>query len=289
MRLPRRLLLAAAVLPGAALADPISFVVESRAGRLPADQVQLTLTTNTTLNRSVTTRPMAIADLAGFDRRLLASGGTLRFAIRRPAGQLDCAGPARGGRASGSCRFTADRTFADALVERGIARPTADQSYQLALRNVGLELVEEIRRQHFPTPTPNQLVACAVHGIGADYLRAIAGAGYRPSTIEKLVAFRIHGITPAWIAGLVAADRDLTRLSADELVALRIHGVSPDWVRGLAAEGYRGLSGGQLVSMRIHGVTPDFVRRTKARTGDVPSPERLVQLRILGPLADRGR
>ena len=83
-------------------------------------------------------RALAEAELAG-------DGGQVRFRIARDAGTLDCEGVARRGRGTGECSFSPTRSFAATLAERGIGPPTADEQFSMAMHDIGLDYVDEVR------------------------------------------------------------------------------------------------------------------------------------------------
>ena len=86
----------------------------------------------------------ALKDLVGLDYRALTGAGSnpVSFAIVREPGRLDCAGTSTNSLASGTCRFTADPSFADYLAAHGIARPNRDEAFGLTMTEASRSLVE---------------------------------------------------------------------------------------------------------------------------------------------------
>jgi hypothetical protein len=298
--------------PARAIAQnlPIEWTISPRSEA--ADSVQLSLSYRTPRGgHSMNSRPRLLSELQGLTPAHLASqGGPAAFRIVRQAGTLDCRGVAGGGRGAGECAFNGNPDFAAQLERRGIGRPTPEQQYQLAMQDVGLDLVAELDRQGYRPITVDKLVAAGIHRVTVPYLRSLAEAGYRPADMNGLIAFRIHRVDADYIRGIEPLNGS-ARFTPDEIVAMRIHRVSaeqarqlaelgynrlghkqlmsmaihrvtPDYIRGLAAAGYRNLAPEQLVSMRIHGVTPEFARRMRGMGEGGTSAEELVRMRIHG-------
>lgn len=257
-------------------AAPIEWTIAP--GRGDAE-VQLTIAQRERGNNSTISQTLRRADLEGLDG---GNGNNRRFALRRPAGTLDCSGLFDGKRGTGTCAFNADPAFMRALTSRGIAAPNERQSLQLALHRADLNLVDALVRNGYATPTVDQLIAAGIFGVTPAYVQSLADAGYRMGSLGKLVTFRIHRVDLDWVRALGRASPSLTHASADQLVAMRIHGVSAADVEAYGKLGYRDLTPNQLIAMSIHGVSPEFVRRTQERRNERPDPDRLVAMRIHG-------
>ena len=161
------------------------------------------------------------AELRGLDVLKLSSGRSpVSFALVRPAGRLDCAGAGPQGRAAGECRFTADPRFASALERRGLGRPTDQEAYQLALSNVGLDLVEALDRAGTKADIKG-LIACGIFRVTPELVRSYSALGYNGLTTEQLVEFQIFKVTPDYIR---AVGHGKERASPKALVERRILG-----------------------------------------------------------------
>ena len=276
-------------------------------------RVQLSLREQSRGRDSNWSSPVALAELRGLEPARLRAGGTapLSFSLVREAGRLDCRGEGGRSAARGDCSFAPDPAFTQYLAGRGIARPSREQAYALAMSGVGRGHVEALSANRYPTPTIDQLVAMGIHGASPRFIHDLASAGYRLRSADDLVAFRIHGVDADYIRAMAAAGPEFRTLAADHLVAFKIHGVSPELVRTylrfrtrgldrngvvamaihgvtpgyieeLAQLGYRGLGSDELVQMRIFGVTPEYIRSLQ-RTGRGQTPvSQLVELRIHG-------
>ena len=294
----------------AAAPDLIRFSIEPSQS---ADRVQLSMREDRDGHHNNWSSTFPVAELRGFDpARLRAAGSApLSFALVREAGRFDCSGQGGNAFAIGECRFAPDPGFADYLAQRGIARPSGDQSYALAMSNVGRAHVEALAANHYPSPTVGQLVGMGIHGASPQFIRDLAATGYRLRSADDLMTFRIHGVDAAYIRAIAAAAPKLRNIPADDLVAFRIHGVSPGlvgayarlddrpldpgdviamaihgvtprYIDELAALGYRGVGADELVQMRIFGVTPDFIRSIERERGVRIPVHELVQMRIMG-------
>jgi len=253
-----------------------------------ADRIQLSLREDRDGNHNNWSSSLAVAELRGLDPARLRVGGTapLSFALVREAGRFDCSGQGGGFSARGDCRFAPDPGFAEFLASRGIARPTRDQAYALAMSNVGRAHVEALAANRYPTPTVSQLVAMGIHGASPRFIQELAATGYRLRSADDLVTFRIHGVDAAYIRAMAAAGPQLRNLAADDLVAFRIHGVSPELVGTYSRLGYRQLDRGDLVAMAIHGVTPRYIEELAGLGYRGIGADDLVQMRIFGVTPD---
>src|SRR6185503_7418458 len=90
--------------------------------------------------------------------RVSSDGSTVRFQIKREAGSLQCEGWFKGGKSAGHFSFSPDAAFVTALKQRGFAVPSAEQQFSLAMYDIGLTLLDELKKQGYEQPTLDQLV-----------------------------------------------------------------------------------------------------------------------------------
>jgi hypothetical protein len=220
------------------------------------------------------------ADLAGLDPTALNSAGTrpINFAVVRDAGRIDCSGSGGNEMARGTCTITADEQFNRFLGDRGIGRPTEDQSFGLIAVNVHRALVEALSEARYPTPTVEELMELAAVEVTPAYISSLASEGYRPQSIDGLVQFGALKITPEFIGSFARAG--YSNLKPDELVQLKALNITPDFVAGFDRMGYGRLPVDTLVQLKALDITPDYVRAVQ-QGGALPSPAHLVQLRAV--------
>lgn len=220
-------------------------------------------------------------DLAGLDIAAFrnAGGRSLRFALVREAGRLDCAGRGGDSYATGNCGFTANPGFIQMLRSRGIARPTEEQAFGLMALNVRHELIDAIAAAHYPTPSIDNLMALSALGVDERYINGMAGAGYRPRAVDALVQFKALGITPQWVEGFVRIG--YAALPADQLVQIKALDITPDYIAGFDRIGYHHLSVDKLVQLKALDITPEFVRSV-VQGGPMPDVARLMELKTVG-------
>lgn len=204
----------------------------------------------------------------------------LRFAVTREAGRLDCAGQGGSSRASGSCRFSADPAFAQALERLGVGRPDAAQAFGLMSLNARRSTVEAIIAARYPVTSVDQLLGLTALGVDAPYIAGVAAAGYRLRSIDNLIEFKALGITPEWIRSFVRAG--YTDLPAGDLVQMKALGITPAFVAGFERIGYGRLPVNSLVELKALGVTPEWAREMERRHGHRPNVDQLVQMEALG-------
>jgi len=251
------------------------------------ETTQLTLSYRTETGSSVTSRPTELKDLAGLTEAQLAAPALIpvRFALHRDAGDFDCDGSARAGRASGSCDFHASPAFAGLLRARGVGSAEPYDLFQLAYADIGRDYLDELARQHYPTPSIDDLRRAGQHGVRLAFLRELGDAGYNADSLAALVRIRDHGISQHYIRELQGAG--YPHLALEDLVRARDHGVTGHFAAELAQRGYHGLPMETLVRLRDHGVTAGFADRANAEAagaGGRFSPEELIRLRDTGGL-----
>jgi hypothetical protein len=222
------------------------------------------------------------AQLVGLDTAGFYGAGArpLRFAVIREAGRLDCAGQGGSAHAWGNCSFTQNAAFMQALVNRGIARPSREEAFSLMALDVRRDLVDAIAAARYPTPTVNQLVELRALDVTRRYIAELAATGYRPRTLQTLVEFKALGISPEWIRGF--ARIGYANIPSDQLVQLKAMDITPDFITGFAQVGYRNLPVDQLVQLKALGVTPEFARRVVGQSGSRPPVNELVDTKIFG-------
>ena len=221
-------------------------------------------------------------NLTGFYQ---AGSRPLTFAIVREAGRLDCAGNGGGSFANGNCRFAANPAFTRLLVNRGIGRPSEDQSFGLMAVNARGELIEAVATARYPTPSIDDVMAMSALGVNGRYIADLARAGYRPQAIHSLIEFKALGITPEWIGGLNRIG--YANIPSSELVQLKALGITPEYIAGFDRIGYHHIPAGTLVQLKALDVTPEFVRATVGAGSALPPVDRLVEMKIFGARRSR--
>jgi beta-lactamase regulating signal transducer with metallopeptidase domain len=206
--------------------------------------------------RSQNGNTVKVAGLEGLSESQLASGGPVKFVIRRDAGTFTFEGTVRDGHGGGTFSFAASQTFPAELDKRGVGRPSAAEQYEMARHDVGLALVDELAKRGYARPTVEELVKAGHHGVRVDYVREMADLGYAVGTLPALITLRDHGVTPGFARGL--ASHGFTKIPVDELRRVRDHGVTPEYIGELKGLGHT-LSLSEYVKARDHGVTPQYV------------------------------
>jgi beta-lactamase regulating signal transducer with metallopeptidase domain len=230
--------------------------------------------------RSQSGRTVKLATLEGLGESQLSNGGPVKFVVRRDAGTFTFEGTARDGHGGGTFSFAASQSFPGELETRGVGRPTAEQQYEMARHDVGLELVDELQRRGYARATVTELVKAGHHGVRVDYVREMADLGYALGTLEPLITLRDHGVTPAFVRGL--ASHGFTKIPADEVRRVRDHGVTPEFIGELKALGFGNLALAEFVKIRDHGVTPQYVSAMRALGYTGESMDALVNARNHG-------
>ena len=222
------------------------------------------------------------SELIGLDVNGFYTAGSrpLKFAIVREAGRLDCAGSGGRAFASGNCGFTANPSFTQALVARGIGRPTREQSFGMMSLDVRRALIDALAASHYPVPSIDDLLALTAVGVTPGYISDLARVGYRPHTINTLTEFKALDISPAWISGLIQIG--YANLPSDDLVQLKALDIDAGFIGGFERAGYHRLPVDTLVQFKALGITPEFVRSAVGDRAPLPPAHELVQMKLFG-------
>src|SRR5881396_1976682 len=157
--------------------------------------VQLSVRYGERRHSSNWSRDVPIGELMGLSAADMGgSGVTVHFKIVRSAGTLTCEGWFESGKGSGHFTYQPNPEFVAELAKRGINAPppTAWEQFQMTMADVGLEFVDELKRQGYDRPTAGLLARMATHGVDLEYVRAIGAQGYHLKDPERLVRMRDH-------------------------------------------------------------------------------------------------
>jgi hypothetical protein len=221
-----------------------------------------------------------VADLAGLDVGALNSPGTrpIRFTVVREAGRIDCAGSGGNAMARGTCSMTSDAEFNRFLADRGMGRPSEEDTFGMIALGVRRELVDALVRANYPTPTVEKLIELTAVEATPAYISGLSAQGYRPKTLDELVQFAALKITPEYIGSFARAG--YRNLPADELVELKALDITLEFIAGFERMGYGRLPVDTLVQLKALNITPEYARAVSQ--GDtLPSPDHLVQLKAV--------
>jgi beta-lactamase regulating signal transducer with metallopeptidase domain len=96
---------------------------------------------------------MPLDSLEGFGPgRVLGANGPIRFGVRRDAGTFDFEGELRNGGGAGTYTFTPDSRVSEDLETRGFEPPTTSLQHTLALHDLGLAFLDDLRAQGVSRP-----------------------------------------------------------------------------------------------------------------------------------------
>lgn len=200
----------------------------------------------------------ALAALQGLNTAdLNSSAGTnVNFKLVRDAGTFDCTGWARNGDASGHWTFAASPTFAAELKKRGLSTPAPSEQFDMAMSDVTLGLVDELKSQGYQLDITD-LVRAGKHGVSLEYVRGMKAAGYKFDDLDALTKMCDHGVTPKYVQEM--ASYGYKNLSAYDLRRMRDHGVTAEYLHGMDVAGFKNMSSDEVVRLRDHGVSPQYI------------------------------
>jgi beta-lactamase regulating signal transducer with metallopeptidase domain len=179
-------------------------------------------------NHGTTVNLDQISGLEGFPQGFPNVDGPVQFKLQRDAGTFTVEGVVHGGVGAGTYFFTPSRTFPDALVSRGLDRPSPGEQRLLATADIGFAFLDELSAQGFKPARLTDLLRAASRGVGLSYLRGMKQLGRRFDSVDKLIELAEHGVNPQFIQELEA--EGLTGLSTDEFLRARISGVDAEYI-----------------------------------------------------------
>jgi hypothetical protein len=229
------------------------------------------------------------AELQGLTREQARADGPVRFSLVREAGTIECEGSFRGGKGSGTFRFTPNQSFVSAMKARGFDfekddsmmfgddRDHENRLFAATTLNVTTALADDLLSADFGKLETEDLFKAAIFKVDSKFMREMKDSGFPGLRMEELVKARIFKIDANFV-------REATRMGFDKepfdsLVKMRIFKVTPEFVAEVRNEGLNDLSIEDLVKMKIFKIDADFIRRAKA-DGTPLEVEELVQKRI---------
>jgi hypothetical protein len=228
-------------------------------------------------------------ELQGLTREQARADGTVRFSLVREAGTIECEGSFRGGKGSGTFRFTPNQSFVSAMKARGFDfekddsmmfgddRDHENRLFAATTLNVTTALADDLLSADFGKLETEDLFKAAIFKVDSKFMREMKESGFPGLRMEELVKARIFKIDANFVreAARIGFDKE----PFDSLVKMRIFKVTPEFVAEVRGEGLNDLSIEDLVKMKIFKIDADFIRRAKA-DGTPLEVEELVQKRI---------
>ena len=164
---------------------------------------------------------------------LASPGEAVSFSVRREAGALACTGTVVAvGKASGTCRFDPEASFADALRQRGLAPEDSEKMFVLALVDARLASVDALSRDGFAFDDVDTVVAVSALDVTPGFARALRDAGLVIDDTDNLIAAKAVGVDPAWLRGMTEAG--YANLDADQAIQMRALDITPDYARKMS-------------------------------------------------------
>ncbi|HYY99603.1 MAG TPA: hypothetical protein VE642_13470 [Pyrinomonadaceae bacterium] len=230
----------------------------------------------------------AYSELQGLTREQAQADGPVRFSLVREAGTIECEGSFRGGRGSGTFRFTPNPGFVSAMKARGFdfekdepydddGRQHENRLFAAATLNVTTALADDLLSANFGKLDTEDLFKAAIFKVDSRFMREMKESGFPNLTFDDLVKARIFKIDAGFVRE--AASMGFDKEPFESLVKMRIFKVTPEFVAEVRGEGLTDLSVEDLVKMKIFKIDADFIRRAKA-DGAPLEVEELVQRRI---------
>lgn len=227
-------------------------------------------------------------ELQGLTREQARTDGPVRFSLVREAGTIECEGSFRGGKGSGTFRFTPNQSFVSAMKARGFdfekqtnwsddERDHENRLFAAATLNVTTALADDLLSADFGKLDVEDLFKAAIFKIDSKFMREMKESGFPGLGMEELVKARIFKIDANFVRE--AARMGFDKEPFESLVKMRIFKVTPEFVAEVRDEGLTDLSVEDLVKMKIFKIDADFIRRAKA-DGTPLEVEELVQKRI---------
>jgi hypothetical protein len=231
----------------------------------------------------------AYTELQGLTREQARADGPVRFSLVREAGTIECEGSFRGGKGSGTFRFTPNQSFVSAMKARGFDfekdnsmmfgddRDHENRLFAATTLNVTTALADDLLSADFGKLETEDLFKAAIFKVDSRFMREMKESGFPGLGMEELVKARIFKVDASFVRE--AARMGFDKEPFESLIKMRIFKVTPEFVAEVRGEGLNDLSVEDLVKMKIFKIDADFIRRAKA-DGTPLEVEELVQKRI---------
>ncbi len=229
-----------------------------------------------------------LSDLQGLSNsQLTASDANVRFSLVREAGTIECEGKFTNGKGAGTFRFTANKSFVDAMRSRGFdfEKPSKhdhdnepeNRLFSAATLNVTTALADDLLSANFGKLDVDDLFKAAIFKVDSKFMREMKDSGFPNLGMEELVKARIFKIDANFLRELNAAGFGSEPF--ESVVKMRIFKITPEFINGVRGEGFQNIEIEDLVKMKIFNINSEFIRQ--ARADGVPmNVEKLVQRRI---------
>lgn len=241
----------AAAEPGAAqVPSDVTWTILPGGRPAATDTRQLTIRYRKADGRRTSTgsaRPLG--DIPELNQAALASaeGGPVSFRLASDPGTLECRGVVGQETGTGTCAYTPDAGFADALAREGFVPPTPQEQFMMLVHGADLALARDFRALGYAGLTPEQLISFRIFYVTPEDVRELRRLGYTDMTVDQLVARRAFGVPMAYAQAL--GGLGYTGLTIEQLVDLRRAGVTSDFIQQ-ANQGGRRLSPRELLHLR---------------------------------------
>jgi hypothetical protein len=231
----------------------------------------------------------AYTELQGLTREQARADGPVHFSLVREAGTIECEGSFRGGKGSGTFRFTPNQSFVSAMKARGFDfekdysmmfgddRDHENRLFAATTLNVTTALADDLLSADFGKLETEDLFKAAIFKVDSRFMREMKESGFPGLGMEELVKARIFKVDANFVRE--AARMGFDKEPFESLIKMRIFKVTPEFVAEVRGEGLNDLSVEDLVKMKIFKIDADFIRRAKA-DGTPLEVEELVQKRI---------
>lgn len=227
------------------------------------------------------------SDLEGLTRQQAEAGGRVSFRLVREAGIIECEGTFADGRGSGTFRFTANKTFVDAMKARGFdfEKQSAGKGNSSPLEklfaattlNVTTALADDLRTANFPGLDVDDLFKAAIFKVDGKFMAEMKATGFPNLSMEDLVKARIFKIDANYVRQV--KEMGFAEQGFEGLVKFRIFKVTPEFLNELRSAGLDKMDAEDIVKARIFKIDAEFIRQARAEEPSI-TMEELVQIKI---------
>ncbi len=228
----------------------------------------------------------AFSDFQGLSREN-AQNGRVSFSLAREAGTIECEGEFTNGKGAGTFRFTANKSFVDAMRSRGFdfeksSKHAGDNEpenrlFAATTLNVTTALADDLLSANFGKLDVEDLFKAAIFKVDSKFMREMKDSSFPNLGMEELVKARIFKIDADFLRELNTAG--FSNEPFESVVKMRIFKITPEFINGVRSEGFQNLEIEDLVKMKIFKIDAEFIRQARAE-GVPMQVEKLVEKRI---------
>lgn len=151
------------------------------------------------------------------------------FTLTREAGTMEFTGKFDGDKGMGNYKFTADKTYGEAMRKEGINLADDRDLMVFFFVNIKQSYVQMLKQNGYTKLDKDDIIPLAALGIDEAYIKSIKAAGFKDISTEDLIPFKSLGIDQAYIEDIRKAG--YTDISPDKIISFKAQGIDGKFIK----------------------------------------------------------